>query len=394
MSPKVFVSYSHDSEPHEARVSAFVQRLRGDGIVVVYDQDVAARGGPDEGWPRWCERQIVETDYVLVCCTALFHQRFEQPARTGIDWDAFSVRQYLYENPGANRKVRALVLEESDRTHVPAPLRPFSVFDATNPSSYGELLGWLKAATTTETGSPSPAAIGWPAAPDDFPRRLADRASEIDHFKSMLSGRSEKRILLVQGPSGSGKTALIQECVAYALHQHVPCSHIDFRGAPPLREVLELFLVDLGQAVLQKASVADTSARAYAVIADLQQLRKPLFLAFDTYEEAPHSGRDWIETQLLPRIGRCPALVVAVAGQIIPEHSARHWAQLAHSTALPPIQNVDDWFDFAQRSYPGANVKREYIEALTLALDGDPGRVSAMISVLMHQLAVQRSAPA
>jgi hypothetical protein len=77
MTAKVFVSYSHDSDEHQSRVATFVARLRGHGIVVVYDEDVASGGGPDEGWPRWCERQIVESDYVLACCTAMFYERFE-----------------------------------------------------------------------------------------------------------------------------------------------------------------------------------------------------------------------------------------------------------------------------------------------------------------------------
>ena len=73
------------------------------------------------------------------------------------------------------------------------------------------------------------------------------------------------------------------------------------------------------------------------MIADLQELRRPCFIAFDTYQEAPQGGQDWIEKQLLPRIGSCPALVVAVAGQTIPEHSGRSWAPLAYTTALRPI---------------------------------------------------------
>ena len=36
MAARVFVSYSHDSDEHKARVRAFVVRLRGEGIVVVY----------------------------------------------------------------------------------------------------------------------------------------------------------------------------------------------------------------------------------------------------------------------------------------------------------------------------------------------------------------------
>ena len=134
MPARVFVSYSHDSDEHKARVRAFVARLRGDGIDVVYDEDVASIGGPDEGWPRWCERQIVELDYVLACCTAMFHAAFRGQADgrrgQGVAWEAISIRQYLYENANANRKVRTLVLEEGASRHIPSALRPYSRLSA------------------------------------------------------------------------------------------------------------------------------------------------------------------------------------------------------------------------------------------------------------------------
>jgi hypothetical protein len=147
MSPKVFVSYSHDSDAHKARVRDVVARLRGQGLVVVFDQDMAGVGGPAEGWPRWCERQIVECDYVLACCTAMFHERFEGEAEEntgrGVAWEALSIRQYLYANANANRKVRALILEESDRAHVPNVLQNYSVFLTTPQDICEELRGWL-----------------------------------------------------------------------------------------------------------------------------------------------------------------------------------------------------------------------------------------------------------
>jgi len=44
--PKVFISYSHDSEEHAARVGELALRLRDEGIDVVLDQDI---GNPDGG---------------------------------------------------------------------------------------------------------------------------------------------------------------------------------------------------------------------------------------------------------------------------------------------------------------------------------------------------------
>ena len=47
--PKIFISYSHDSSRHQARVSALSNRLRADGFDCNIDQYEVS---PDEGWPR------------------------------------------------------------------------------------------------------------------------------------------------------------------------------------------------------------------------------------------------------------------------------------------------------------------------------------------------------
>jgi SEFIR domain-containing protein len=50
--PKVFISYSHDSEEHAARVLRLANDLRRDGIEASIDQYITA---PPEGWPRWMD---------------------------------------------------------------------------------------------------------------------------------------------------------------------------------------------------------------------------------------------------------------------------------------------------------------------------------------------------
>lgn len=78
-SPKVFISYSHDSRAHADCVLAFADRLRRDGLDAILDQYVVA---PSEGWPRWMDREIRDADYVLMLCTATYYRRVmgeEQP---------------------------------------------------------------------------------------------------------------------------------------------------------------------------------------------------------------------------------------------------------------------------------------------------------------------------
>jgi len=48
--PKVFISYSHDSDEHRERVLSLAERLRADGIETLLDQYV--NGSPPQRWFR------------------------------------------------------------------------------------------------------------------------------------------------------------------------------------------------------------------------------------------------------------------------------------------------------------------------------------------------------
>ena len=64
--PKVFISYSHDSDEHIDRVVDLSNRLRENGIDCQIDQ---YEESPPEGWPRWMTKQIKGARFVLVVCT-------------------------------------------------------------------------------------------------------------------------------------------------------------------------------------------------------------------------------------------------------------------------------------------------------------------------------------
>ena len=61
--PKVFISYSWDSESHRAWVRALGARLRSDGVDVTLDQ---WHVGPGDQLPEFMERAIRENDFVLL----------------------------------------------------------------------------------------------------------------------------------------------------------------------------------------------------------------------------------------------------------------------------------------------------------------------------------------
>jgi len=86
--PKVFISYSHDSLEHRAKVWELAERLRSDGINAVMDQYTP---DPEEGFPRWVARQIDEADFVLLVATETYarhmESREERGRGHGVKWE-------------------------------------------------------------------------------------------------------------------------------------------------------------------------------------------------------------------------------------------------------------------------------------------------------------------
>ena len=64
--PKVFVSYSHDSQVHKKWVMDFATRLRNVGVDAILDQwDL----GPGDDLPHFMEKNLSSADRVIMVCT-------------------------------------------------------------------------------------------------------------------------------------------------------------------------------------------------------------------------------------------------------------------------------------------------------------------------------------
>ena len=127
--PKVFLSYSHDSEEHRDRVLALADRLRAEGIDARVDQYV---DNPSEGWPQWMARQIGECDFAVLVCTPTYRQRFEREdesdAGKGAKLEGLILLQLLYEAHTKNDKIVAVFFEEGKETDIPLVLRPYTYY--------------------------------------------------------------------------------------------------------------------------------------------------------------------------------------------------------------------------------------------------------------------------
>jgi len=124
ITPTTFISYSHDSPEHEARVLALADRLMAEGVDCILDQ---YHPHPSEGWHKWMDRQIRDATYVLMICTETYYRRVmgEEKPRTGLGvaWESTLIYTYLYENAATDDRFIPVLLPGGAITDIPAPVR-------------------------------------------------------------------------------------------------------------------------------------------------------------------------------------------------------------------------------------------------------------------------------
>jgi tetratricopeptide (TPR) repeat protein len=138
--PKVFISYSHDSEEHRDRVRALADRLCVDGVDCTIDQ---YEPSPAEIWPIWMDRQIEEADFVLVVCTETYLRRAtgqEQPgAGRGATFESVLILRDLYDKRMWNEKFLPVLFDADERV-IPRPLRGYTSYRIESTDEYDALL--------------------------------------------------------------------------------------------------------------------------------------------------------------------------------------------------------------------------------------------------------------
>jgi NB-ARC domain/TIR domain/WD domain, G-beta repeat/APAF-1 helical domain len=226
--PKVLISYSHDSPEHEQRVLELANRLRADGIDCTIDQYVVA---PAEGWPRWMDKQIRDSDFVVMVCSETYYRRVmgeEAPGKgLGVRWEGHLVYQAIYSAESTNTKFIPVLFESGNYAHIPAPVQSTTFYFAQTEDGYEDLyrrltkqpcalkpvLGKLLSLPPAERKSEGALArlVNVPGLPAHFLPRLGDFQALKD---AMLAGLTKPVALTgtgkigVQGMGGIGKTVL------------------------------------------------------------------------------------------------------------------------------------------------------------------------------------------
>lgn len=127
--PRIFISYSHDSDVHRALVFEFAKCLRSDGLDCQIDQYV--NGSPAEGWQRWMENNIEQAQFVLIVCTPLYLRRYrgqDTDGGRGVNFEGVVISQTLYDAYYRNTKFIPLLPEYGSFNDIPLPLRQYTSY--------------------------------------------------------------------------------------------------------------------------------------------------------------------------------------------------------------------------------------------------------------------------
>ena len=237
-SPKVFISYSHDSIEHNDRVLDLADHLRKDGIDCNIDQ---YEQSPVGGWHKWRMKEIEESDFVLMICTPQYIQRFKGKESNemimGIPWEGAVVTRDFYSQVGQKSKYIPILFVEQDGYSLPNILRDDTHYLVTNSKGY-ELL-YRRLTNQQEIPKPELGKLNtlsprdrkqfFTVSPEvsdtqeielcNLPRKSNDFIGRQKEVKELLEKISPEEVYrpyvhVVRGIGGVGKTALVLE-VAY-----------------------------------------------------------------------------------------------------------------------------------------------------------------------------------
>lgn len=145
-SPRVFISYSHDSTEHEARVLSFANRLREYGVDAIIDQYSPA---PPRGWPLWMDLEIQRATFVLLVCTGTYlcrvEHREEPGMGRGVMWESALIYNHLYLAEPPVQEFIPILFADSSPADIPMPLRTMTYYFVETEEGYEDLYRHLTA---------------------------------------------------------------------------------------------------------------------------------------------------------------------------------------------------------------------------------------------------------
>ncbi|GAA2974263.1 SEFIR domain-containing protein [Actinokineospora diospyrosa] len=194
--PRVFVTYSHDTERHKRDVREFATFLRSRvGLDVHLDQWA---DGKRQDWSLWAMEHLRESDFVLVIASPQYRLRAEGRAEShvgrGAQFEAAIIRDHLTRNlRQGTERVLPVVLPGGSIEDIPMFLAPYSTTRYEIAAYTESAVNSLISAITGESAHPMPERGPWrggaASTPRDHPRdSLTDRERWLDHSDDIHIG--------------------------------------------------------------------------------------------------------------------------------------------------------------------------------------------------------------
>jgi tetratricopeptide (TPR) repeat protein len=215
--PRVFISYSHDSEEHRNNIADLAQTLRQQGIDAQIDRFYESP--PPLSWPMWMMDQIESADFALLVFTETYARRFrgrETPGRgLGVRWEGAIITSELYHAIHDEVKYIPVVVSMVDARLIPPPLSLTTYYEVGVPSNR-ELTRLLRHLRGEPALVPNP--LGARAAPGAIPQtpellRPVDEALQRVQSGDRDGAKDELKRL------ASSSTATLAAEAAYRLGQ-------------------------------------------------------------------------------------------------------------------------------------------------------------------------------
>lgn len=390
---QVFLSYRHESPEHARAVKRLGELLRQAKLPVMLDQFYLDDhpGGPNEGWPKWCEDCANESACVVVIGSPGWFDAYEGKGASGTGCgaavEAQLFRQFLYDEQGINPRLRLALLKPlPEGCAVPERLRTwhqFRPFDSD--TQLDQLVAWIAQRLGLDAvQSPT---VRWPEPDDEFTPDLADRIKrEWPAIKDLLAGRSRERILLFEGGTGLGKSVLIRQAEAYAKTRGVVTCRVDLKAKTDVASILGQLDLDLAEHL--PSFSREGASKTHLLRKDLRALRTPVLLIFDSYDQPAVENEkvaNWLSLELLNEVETSLALTVIVGGQKAPGYTSAGWRTLARHLPLEPITEPEHWQPWVERKYPGFQAKGAHVPTVVMLAGGNPAVVSASCEAIARR---------
>lgn len=133
-SPKVFISYSWDSDEHKSWVKTFAEMLRSDGVDAILDQWSLHPGDPIT---NFMEQSLKNADFVLIICTSEYKKKSDAKIG-GVGYEDSIISSDMF-NKLNHRKYLPIMRSGKPQDVMPNSLHSKLFIDFSNESNFSNM---------------------------------------------------------------------------------------------------------------------------------------------------------------------------------------------------------------------------------------------------------------